>query len=326
MRATRDKEAEHGLRVEARVFMRREPGEADPAGRPRAGRRSRSPRVAAVCRRGHFLRLLRVTRSGTGTAMKIPPLPECAVGLGTFGNKDAMSTRPRRLNMSARAIVLPAALIALVSMLVLAGAHPAEAHVPGLEPGSGDGPVSTGGPEVSRATYGYLAPGDAYDEYRFTVPEQVTRAVGIIVPAYPEHADFRPGLVITAQGRDQLEIPDGRAAPRQREFEPFSLTYFWHGGEREVTFEPGVLYTLRVQPGPGATSGRYVVVIAGPEQFKARDVADTLWQLPLIWFGAYGGAPFRWNWLALIPFGFTLGVVAVAVMWVRSLLSRRRTG
>ena len=228
--------------------------------------------------------------------------------------------------MPARAFVRRAALIALVSMVVLAGARPAEAHVPGLEPGSDDGPVSIGGPEVSRATYGYLAPGDVYDEYRFTVPEPVTRAVGIIVPAYPEHAAFHPGLVITAEERDRLEILDGATAPRLREFEPFSLTYFWHGGERDVTFEPGVLYTLRVQPGPGSTSGRYVVVFAGPEQFKARDIADTLWQLPLIWFGAYGGAPFRWNWLALIPLGLTVGAVAVAVAGVRSRLSRKRDG
>jgi hypothetical protein len=132
--------------------------------------------------------------------------------------------------------------------------------------------------------------------------------------------------VITAEGRDRLEIPDGATAQRQREFEPFSLTYFWHGGEREVTFEPDVLYTLRVQPGPGAQSGRYVVVFAGPEQFKAGDIADTLWQLPLIWFGAYGGAPFRWNWLALIPLGLTVGVVAVIAVTVWRRLSRRRDG
>ncbi len=228
--------------------------------------------------------------------------------------------------MPARALVWPAALIALALMVVLPGACPAAAHVPGLEPGSGDGPVSIGGPEVSRATYGYLAPGDPYDEYRFTVPEQVTRAVGIIVPAYPEHTDFRPGLVITAEERDRLEILDGATAPRQREFEPFSLTYFWHGGEREVTFEPGVLYTLRVQPGPGSQSGRYVVVFAGPEQFKARDIADTLWQLPLIWFGAYGGAPFRWNWLALIPLGLTAAVVAAVAVAAWRRLSRKRNG
>jgi hypothetical protein len=229
--------------------------------------------------------------------------------------------------MPARALVGPAALIALASMVVLAGACPAEAHVPGLEPGSGDGPVSIGGPEISRATYGYLAPGDLYDEYRFTVPEQVTRAVGIIVPAYPEHTGFRPGLVITAGERDRLEILDGATAPRQEEFEPFSLTSFWHGGERQVTFEPGVVYTLRVQPGPGSQSGRYVVVFAGPERFKARDIADTLWQLPLIWFGAYGGAPFRWNWLALVPIGLTAAAVAaVAVAAWRRLSRKRRNG
>ena len=132
--------------------------------------------------------------------------------------------------------------------------------------------------------------------------------------------------MITAEERDQLEIVDGATTPRQREFEPFSLTSFWHGGEREVTFEPGVLYKLRVQPGPGSQSGRYVVVFAGPEQFKARDIADTLWQLPFIWFGAYGGAPFRWNWLALIPLGLTVGLVAVIAVAAWSRLSRKRNG
>ena len=74
--------------------------------------------------------------------------------------------------MPARALVRPAALITLVALVVLAGARPAEAHVPGLEPGSGDGPVSIGGPEVSRATYGYLAPGDVYDEYGSPSPSR----------------------------------------------------------------------------------------------------------------------------------------------------------
>lgn len=237
-----------------------------------------------------------------------------------------MDTCLHRLGMLARAAVFTAAVTALVSMVVLAGPRAAAAHVPGLEPGADDGPVSIGGPEVSRATYGYLAPGDAYDEYRFTVAEQVTRPVGIIVPAYPEHADFRPGLVITAEGRDRLEIPSAAAAPRRPEFEPFSLTSFWHGDEQEVTFEPGVLYRLRVVPGPGSASGRYVVVFAGPEQFGARDIAGTFRQLPVIWFGAYGGAPFRWNWLALIPLGLTAGVVAAVVAGVRSRLSGQVSG
>ncbi len=111
-----------------------------------------------------------------------------------------MKARPRKARMIARSQVRATALIALVAVAVLVGARPAEAHIPGLEPRSADGPVSIGGPEVSRATYGYLAPGDAYDEYRFTVPEQVTRAVGILLPAPPGHADFRPGPVLPSPG------------------------------------------------------------------------------------------------------------------------------
>ncbi len=217
-----------------------------------------------------------------------------------------------------------AALIVLVSILVLVGATPAAAHVPSLEPPPRDAPVIIDDPEVSRAIYGYLAPGEHYDEYRFRVRNPVTRSVGVIVPSYPEHADFRPTLVIAAEDDGAIRIPDRVDKQRQREFEPFSLTYFWVGGEREISFEPDHQYTLRVQPGGGAQSGRYVVVFGGPERFEATDIAATFRELPAIWFGAYGSAPMRWNWLALIPLGLTVGVFLAAVAGVRRLLSKRR--
>lgn len=217
-----------------------------------------------------------------------------------------------------------AVLIILVSSLVLAGASPAVAHVPSLEPPPRHAPFSIDGPDASRAIYGYLAPGEQYDEYRFRVRNPVTRTVGLIVPAYPEHADFRPTLVITAEDGGAITIPDGGDQQRQREFEPFSLTHFWEGGERDVSLEPNGLYTMRVQPGEGSESGHYVVVFGGPERFEATDILATTRQLPAIWLGAYGGAPMRWNWLALIPFGLTVGLFSVAVAGVRILLSRRR--
>lgn len=216
-----------------------------------------------------------------------------------------------------------AAFIVLVSSLLSVGASLAAALVPSLEPPPRDEPVFINGPEVSRATYGYLVPGERNDEYRFRVRSPVTRTVGVIVRSYPEHADFRPTLVVEAEDGRAARIPDGYDKQRQREFEPFSLTYLWVGGDREVSFEPG-LYTIRVLPGRGTQSGRYVVVFGGPERFEATDIVATFRELPAIWFGAYGGAPMRWNWLALIPFGLTVAAVSAAVAGVRRLLSRRR--
>lgn len=213
----------------------------------------------------------------------------------------------------------------LVPVLVLIAPAWARAHVPGLEDASGGGPVRIGGPDVSRATYGYLAPGQDYDEYEFTVPERVSREVGIIVPAYPEHANFRPELLVAGGDTDEIAIRNDSAREIPREFEPFSLTYFWHVAEREVTFEPGVRYTMRVLPGKGDSSGRYVIVFAGPERFEGADITSTFRQLPAIWFGAYGRAPFRWNWFALVPIVLVIGMLAWLAFGVRAFVTRRRT-
>lgn len=214
--------------------------------------------------------------------------------------------------------------IPLVTILVtLLLAAPALAHVPDLEGTSEGTATPIEGPEVSRAIYGFIAPGETGDAYSFTVNEAVTRTIGVIVPAYPEHAGFRPTLSVSPEGRPGVEIPDPRREPRPREFEPFSLTYFWSGGEREVSFEPGVRYTVRVEPGPGEDGGRYVIVFGGPERFEGRDTVATLRRLPLIWFGAYGGAPARFNALALIPLGVVALLFLAVAFAVFRLVSRR---
>lgn len=192
--------------------------------------------------------------------------------------------------------------------------------MPGLEDPA-DAASSIRGPEVSRAIYGYLAPDEGTDEYRFTVGARVTREVGIIVPAYPEHTDFRPVLTLTAEETGPVAISS--EGVRRREFEPFSLTYFWHADAREVTFEPGVEYVLTVAAGPGERSGRYVIVFGGPERFEGSDIGGVFRRLPAIWFGTYGGAPFRFNWLALVPFVLGVGVLALATIGVRALAFRR---
>lgn len=191
-------------------------------------------------------------------------------------------------------------LFATLACIALLVASPARAHVPSLED-EAHGPTTIGGPEVSRATYGYLAPAEKADEYTFTASETVSRTVGIIVPAWPEHEDFRPTLVVVPEDGEPVRIEDPGAEERRREFEPFSLAEFWWGGEADVDFEAGVAYTLRVEPGAGDDAGRYVIVFGGPERFEAADAGATVAHLPRIWFGAYGGAPLRWNWLALIP-------------------------
>lgn len=182
------------------------------------------------------------------------------------------------------------------------------------------------GPEVSRAIYGYLAPDETYDAYLFSVEEPVTRAIGVIVPARDEHAGFRPELTLLAGETEVASIADPGLSERKTEWEPFSLTTFWEGGEQEIAFEPGVEYELRVEPGDGyASSGRYVIVFGGPEAFTAGESVCTLLYLPVIWFGAYGGAPPHWNWWALIPLGVLVaGIVLITQALVRR--SRKRGG
>jgi hypothetical protein len=187
--------------------------------------------------------------------------------------------------------------------------------------------MAIGGPEVSRAIYGYLAPDEKYDAYAFHVDEPVTQTIGVIVPARGEDEGFRPSLRLLADGVEVALIDDPGLPEREAEWEPFSLTDFWTGGEERIAFEPGVEYELRVEPGTGPdVSGRYVIVFGGPEAFTAADSARTLVYLPVIWFGAYGGAPAHWNWWALVPLAVAVGIVFLVVRaGVRAVRRRRET-
>jgi len=219
--------------------------------------------------------------------------------------------------------------LALVATVVAFTITPAAAlaHVPDLERGAPGAPMQIGGPEVSRAIYGYLAPDEEYDAYRFSVDSPVQQAIGVIVPVRAEHAGFRPELRVFADGVEVALIEDPGLPEREAEWEPFSLTSFWAGGEQRIAFEPGVAYELRVEPGNGPdASGRYVIVFGGPEAFTAADSARTLVYLPVIWFGAYGGAPAHWNWWALLPLGLVALVVAAIIRGTVRLLGRHRAG
>lgn len=198
------------------------------------------------------------------------------------------------------------------------------AHVPDLERSVSGGPMAIGGPEVSRAIYGYLAPAEEYDAYTFHVDEPVTQTIGVIVPSRAEHEGFRPSLRLFADGVEVALIDDPGLAEREAEWEPFSLTDFWTGGEERIAFEPGVEYELRVEPGTGPDdSGRYVIVFGGPEAFTAGDSVRTLVYLPVIWFGAYGGAPAHWNWWALVPLAVAIALVLLVVRAVVRAVRRR---
>jgi len=217
---------------------------------------------------------------------------------------------------------ITAALLLLAALC--ATASPALAHVPDLERGADGGPMAIQGPEVSRAIYGYLSPDEDYDAYAFHVDALATQIIGVIVPTRAEHAGFRPSLRLFADGIETALIEDPGLDEREAEWEPFSLSSFWTGGEERIAFEPGVEYELRVEPGTGPDgSGRYVIVFGGPEAFTAADSARTLVYLPVIWFGAYGDAPAHWNWWALVPLTV---VAAVLVLLVRAVVRavRRR--
>lgn len=217
--------------------------------------------------------------------------------------------------------------IAVVGALALPAAAPA--HVPTVEGAQGfedgaaeDGVTRIGGPEKSRAVYGYLDGGA--DRYAFVTAQPVSTGIGVIVPAYEEHASFYPTIILEEDGVEIARAVDPAREERSGEFEPFSLTTFWEGAEIEHQFEPGHDYVVRIEPGPtGDTSGRYVLVVGGPEAFTGSDIAQTLRGLPRIWFGAYGGAPFRFNPLALIPFALVAGVLGLLGYQIVRMIRRR---
>jgi hypothetical protein len=223
--------------------------------------------------------------------------------------------------------------VSVVAVALAFSSVPALAHVPtiegpvGLETEAGHGgePLVIGGPEKSRAIYGFLEDGET-DTYAFDTSEVVVRTARVIVPDYPEHADFVPTLSLEADGVEVATAEEDTSAGRVSEFEPFSLTHFIQGAEMEFEFEPGVAYVLRVGPGDGDTSGRYVLTFSGPEEFTGADIAGTLRTLPRIWLGAYGGAPARWNTYALIPALFVLAVVGVLVTLAYRALRAWRSG
>jgi hypothetical protein len=219
------------------------------------------------------------------------------------------------------ALVLPAAAFAHVPFIE--GAQRSDASGSQAVPYPQAQPLPS--PTISRAIYGYLAPGAKFDAYTFTVSQEVTAEVSLIVPRRVGLQTFRPNLKIFAEGSGQVvNAPDPGAAPRTSFYEPFSVASFWNGPVTMTTFKPGERYYVVVlPPTTGRTSGAYVLTFGGAEQFSAGDWASSLEAMPVIWLGSWAGGPVR---PGINVCGVVLvGVVGLAVwLWIRR-RRRRRT-
>jgi hypothetical protein len=203
-------------------------------------------------------------------------------------------------------------LVAAVFMAL--AATPAHAYVIELEPAAPSSLTDTrepypeawgiGGPDVSRAIYGYLAPDEGVDAFEFTVEETVTSELAVLVPDEPDTADFRPVATVFSDDRLFAVLGDAGVPERPEHFDTFAGTRFLRGGTQGLTFEPGVRYVVAVAAGAGAVqAGPYVVLMTGRDSFSFAQLLD----VPRVYLGMYGQRPFRWSVL------LTWALLAVAV-------------
>ncbi len=178
-------------------------------------------------------------------------------------------------------------------------------------------------PAISRAIYGYLAPGAKFDAYTFTVEREVTTDVALIVPKRMGLQTFRPTLRIYAEGTDKsVLVPDPGAQPRTSFYEPFSVASFWEGPSVTATFAPGERYYVVVEPpATGRTSGAYALTFGGAEQFSASDWASAAAAMPTIWLGSWAGGPVR---PGINVCGVVLVVLTGVAVWLWMRRKRRR--
>lgn len=222
--------------------------------------------------------------------------------------------------------------LVIVAALAFALATPAgaSAHVPYLATGQRTDRVGTAAvpypqaetippPNVSRAVYGYLAPGAAYDVYTFTVPATGTVQIGLIVPVRVGLETFRPSLTVYAENSGiELAGLDAGENPRPSFWEPFSAARFWQGPSVYAYLTPDERYYAIVSPPmQGKQSGAYVLTFSGPEKFTTSDWLHAATQLPVIWLGSWAGGPAR-------PGAYVSCVMLVALLVVVAWLVLRR--
>jgi len=245
--------------------------------------------------------------------------------------------------------------VALLALCALTAASPAAAHVPFLEPDRpSDAPAVQRDPfpgairlpdaAVSRAVYGTLAPGEAFDAYRLTVSRPSGTPVEMLVPKSGKYRDFRPAFALIGPGLPAagrapafiverlrtastavslvpgaslrvLVVPDPAAAARDGFYEPFSFTSYYRGGATRVDLAPGVTYYLVVYDLAGQR-GEYALGIGEAEKFTAGDTLRSVVAVVRIKLGLYGQGAFHWP-AAVILAALLAGLIALVVLLVR---------
>jgi hypothetical protein len=230
-------------------------------------------------------------------------------------------------------LVLAVVAAALLPALMLPAR--AQAHVPFIEspqPSEAQGTTNVPYPQaqtlpsptISRAVYGFLAPGSKLDAYTFTVAQEVATEVSLIVPKRMGLQSFRPSLSIYSENSGKLQrIRDPGTEPRTSFYEPFSIASFWYGPVKTFTFKPGERYYAVIEPpDSGRKSGAYVLTFGGAEQFSAGDWATSIAAMPSIWLGSWAGGPVR---PGLNVCGVTFVALAVVALWLWIRRTRRRS-
>ena len=211
------------------------------------------------------------------------------------------------------------AVAAALFAVLLALPSVAHAHVPALEPsGRSDAPsvagdpypaaVRIGGPDRSRAVYGYLTADERFDAYSFEVSSSVTCDVGVIVPVRAGTDGFHPRLRVVTGPPVRVVADMLRPAPdaRATSFEPFSLASFYDAGSQGVHFEAGRRYWVVIDAPAGQRTGPYTLTFSGSEVFTGEDWLETACDLPRIWFGGYADGPVLWDRVAIAALALAL--------------------
>lgn len=270
-----------------------------------------------------------------------------------------------RMCASARATLLAIAAIACAGGLLALAPAPASAHTPVLErPGPSDAPWKAPSgigpallfpgaqdlpdPRVSRAVYGTLAAGEAFDAYRFAGPEDANAApveipVELLVPVGAGNERLRPTLVIVGYGTDrpdalpsaivehlrsvQATVPltvvaDPGPKARGSEYEPFVGETLQKGATARITVEPGRVYYALVFD-PAHAAGEYRLVVGEAEAFTVGEALATPAAVLRIKLGLYGQDRIDWAFAAILAIAvLAIGGGIGALVMIRR---RRRT-
>jgi hypothetical protein len=255
-------------------------------------------------------------------------------------------------------------MLAVCATIVLAAPGVACAHTPVLEQagrsdarwvastGYGPARLFPGAPDipdprVSRAVYGTLVDGEAFDAYRFTTTAAATMTipVGILVPDTKANAGFRPTIAVIGVGdagsaaglpssiRDHLRsvqapvpvliLADPGTSPRETEYEPFVGETLFKGGSASVAIGGyGTYYVVVYDPHGG--TGDYRLALGQAESFTPREALRTPLDVLRIKLGLYGQHRVEWGFAALLAGGVMLATVLVVVLV--SARRRRRRG